>query len=90
MPIAIEMTVSSIVTTTPWRMRGSKKKSPNVPHPKRGFVATECTAIATRSRTTARRHPAPRVAHRDGLDLLGRVPWPLEPCCSVDDTRPRA
>ncbi len=59
-PIAIAITVSSIVSTTPSRMRWSNRKCPTTCHSKRLFVATEWISDAPNSTISAAATQRPR------------------------------
>ena len=58
----IAMTVSSIVTTTPWRILGSNRYCPTMLHSKFGFVTTDRTidAAITSTITAATQRPGRR------------------------------
>ena len=71
MPITIAITVSSIVTTSPSRMRLSNRYSPTTPHSKPGLVDDRADQRRRDDDHDRRRDPAPRAAHRDGPDLIG-------------------
>ena len=78
-PITIETTVSSIVTRTPRVMRGSNRKSPTVPQPKRGLVAIEWIATAKRNSTIALAIQRPQCRTGTARISSGRMASPAAP-----------